>query len=64
MARPSNVVNLYINVDDGLLYADIGRTDLFQAGFIISSGIVLDGALVHSSLAELGPDDHPKQFHY
>ena len=60
MVRPINIVALHIDVRSGILYADEGLSDLTQAGFVISSGILIDGALVHSSLAELSTDDHPQ----
>ncbi len=61
MVRPNNIVNLYIDTATGLLYADEGlSSELSIAGFVISSGIVLDGALVHGSLTALESDDHPQ----
>ncbi len=60
MVKPNNIVNLHIEVDTGTLYAYIGLADLLAVGFVISSGIVIDGALVHSSLADLTADDHPQ----
>ncbi len=60
MVKPINIVNLHIEVDTGILYADVGLSDLLAVGFVISSGILIDGALVHGSLVELGEDDHPQ----
>jgi hypothetical protein len=58
MVKPVNIVNLYIEVDTGTLYADTGLVDLEDAGFVLSSGVVIDGALVHGSLIGLDADDH------
>lgn len=60
MVKPADIVNLYIDTSTNLFYADVGLVDLKLAGFVISSGTLLNGALVHSSLAVLDEDDHPQ----
>ena len=58
MVKPPNLVKTYIDLDDGTVFADVGMPDLENVGFLLSSGIVIDGALVHSSLVSLDEDDH------
>ncbi len=58
MVQPKDIVNVYIDLVDGTFYADAGQTDLKSVGFVISSGIVVDGALLHSSLAGISANDH------
>jgi hypothetical protein len=60
MTKPSNIVALYIDIEDNTVYADEGLVSLVPVGFIISDGMLLDGKLVHSSLATLDADDHPQ----
>ena len=60
MVQPKEIVNLYVDTDTGVLYADAGVSDLLSVGFVISSGIVIDGSLVHVSLTGLSADDHPQ----
>ena len=45
MVKPLGIVSLYIDFPAGILYADRGEANLEVAGFVISSGIVIDGGL-------------------
>ncbi len=58
MVKPDNIVNALIDGTDGTVYADEGLSDLTSVGQIITSGTIIDGALVHGSLADLDVDDH------
>ncbi len=58
MVKPPEIVKVYVDTSTDILYADVGMPDLQEVGFILSSGTVVDGALVHSSLISLDGDDH------
>ena len=58
MTKPTDIVRVYIDLADNSLYADVGIADLSLAGFILSSGTTVNGALAHSSLDSLDSDDH------
>jgi len=60
MVKPIDIVPLYINPSEGTLYADEGMASLTSVGFVVSSGVIIDGAFVHGALAFLDEDDHPQ----
>jgi hypothetical protein len=58
MVKPPEIVKVYVDLETNILYADVGMPDLQELGFVLSSGTVVDGALVHGSLTALDEDDH------
>lgn len=59
MSNPQDIVKAYINPFSGVIYADQGKTsEINVIGFVIPSGVLVDGQLLHSSLGQLLADDH------